>query len=55
MITYYLGMISRECLSYDRSTKYKGKLENHAYELFLSLEGISRSITQVLTAEQWDM
>ena len=29
----------------DRGSEYKGRLENHAYELFLSIEGISHTTT----------
>jgi transposase InsO family protein len=31
----------------DRGTEYKGKLENHEYELYLHIEGIEHSKTQV--------
>ena len=31
----------------DRGTEYKGKPENHEYELYLALEGIEHSFTQV--------
>lgn len=31
----------------DRGTEYKGKLENHEYELYLHIEGIDHSKTQV--------
>ena len=30
----------------DRGSEYKGSLENHAYELFLSVEGISHTTTK---------
>ena len=31
----------------DRGTEYKGKLEHHEYELYLHIEGIEHSKTQV--------
>jgi hypothetical protein len=30
----------------DRGTEYKGKIENHAYQLFLSIEGIEHTTTK---------
>ncbi|XWN35336.1 MAG: IS481 family transposase [Roseivirga sp.] len=35
----------------DRGTEYKGKLENHAYELFLSVEGISHSMRRAYSPQ----
>jgi hypothetical protein len=30
----------------DRGTEYKGKLEHHSYELYLSVEGIEHTLTK---------
>ena len=30
----------------DRGTEYKGKIENNAYQLFLSIEGIEHTTTK---------
>jgi len=35
----------------DRGTEYKGSLENHAYELFLSVEGIEHSKTKAYSPQ----
>ena len=35
----------------DRGTEYKGKLENHAYQLFLSIEGIEHSTTKAYSPQ----
>ena len=39
MIGYYLGTGARGALTEYRGSEYKGKLENHAYAFFLSVEG----------------
>ena len=35
----------------DRGSEYKGRLENHAYELFLSVEGISHTTTKAYSPQ----
>lgn len=35
----------------DRGTEYKGKIENHAYQLFLSIEGIEHTITKAYSPQ----
>jgi transposase InsO family protein len=35
----------------DRGTEYKGKLENHSYELYLSVEGIEHTITKAYSPQ----
>ena len=35
----------------DRGSEYKGSLENHAYELFLSVEGISHTTTKAYSPQ----
>ena len=35
----------------DRGTEYKGKIENHAYQLFLSIEGIEHSTTKAYSPQ----
>ena len=35
----------------DRGSEYKGRLEHHAYELFLSVEGITHSITKAYSPQ----
>ncbi len=30
----------------DRGTEYKGNIEHHAFELFLSIEGIEHTVTK---------
>lgn len=35
----------------DRGTEYKGKLENHSYELYLSVEGIEHTVTKAYSPQ----
>ena len=35
----------------DRGTEYKGKIENHAYQLFLSIEGIEHTTTKAYSPQ----
>jgi transposase InsO family protein len=35
----------------DRGTEYRGKLENHAYELYLSIEGIEHTVTKAYSPQ----
>ena len=35
----------------DRGSEYKGKLENHAYELFLAIEGITHTTTKAYSPQ----
>lgn len=35
----------------DRDTEYKGKIENHAYQLFLSIEGIEHTTTKAYSPQ----
>lgn len=35
----------------DRGTEYKGNLENHAFELFLSIEGIEHTVTKAYSPQ----
>jgi len=35
----------------DRGTEYKGKIENHAYQLFLSIAGIEHSTTKAYSPQ----
>jgi len=35
----------------DRGTEYKGKIENHAYQLFLSIEGIEHTTTKAYSSQ----
>ena len=35
----------------DRGTEYKGKIENHAYELFLSISGIEHTTTKAYSPQ----
>jgi len=39
----------------DRGSEYKGKLENHAYELFLSVEGITHTTTKAYSPQTHGM
>ncbi|CCM10304.1 Transposase [Cardinium endosymbiont cEper1 of Encarsia pergandiella] len=35
----------------DRGTEYKGKIEHHAFELFLSIEGIEHTVTKAYSPQ----
>ena len=35
----------------DRGSEYKGRVENHAYELFLSIEGITHTTTKAYSPQ----